>query len=149
MRTVQTTAAGLPAVGKTSIRWKRVIIAAVLSEVLVIAVIALGIATYSLIIAPGRPSADNSELGQNVGYYVSAPAATVAVFLMAFWAIRRLDSGFVLNGVCVGVIATLLTVGFVFGARPGDRAMYIAGFILRIAAGYAAGVAAQRMKESR
>jgi hypothetical protein len=148
MRSAQTTA-DLPATEKTGIRWKRVIIAAVLSELAVIAVILLIVGTYSLVIAPGRTSAEYGEFGENAGYYVSGPAAALAVFSLAFWAIRRLESGFVLNGLCVGIIGVLLTVGFMFGARPEDRAMYIASFILRIAAGYAAGVVAQRMKESR
>jgi hypothetical protein len=65
---------------------------------------------------------------------------------MAFLAIRKLDSSFIMNGLSVGIIATLLTLGFLVGARPGDRWMYIASFVLRIAAGYAAGLVVQRMK---
>ena len=44
----------------------------------------------------------------------------------------------------VGVVETLLTVGFIFGARPSDRPMYIVSFIVRLIAGYLAGVVAAR-----
>src|SRR5262245_57499 len=125
----------LPHAQRTSIRWKRVIVAAVLSDVAVVAVISIVMAAYALLIVPGLTSAEYGELGQNVGYYIAAPAAALAVFLMAFWAVRKLESGFVGNGVAVGVIATFLTVWMIVGARPGDRWMYVASFILRIVAG--------------
>jgi hypothetical protein len=143
MHTMQRTAA-LPHTKQTGIRWKRVIVAAVLSELAVIAVISLVMGVYALLIAPGRTSAEYGEFGENAGYYLAAPAAAVAVFVGAFWAVRKLESGFVANGVLVGVIATLLTAGMIVGARPGDRWVYIASFVLRIVAGYAAGVWVQR-----
>jgi hypothetical protein len=142
---MQRTAAVQRAQG-TGIRWKRVVIAAVLSELAVIATISIVMAVYALLIAPGRSSAEYGEFGQNAGYYIAAPAATLAVFLMAYGAVRKLESGFVVNGLLVGVIATILTAGMIVGARPGDRWVYIASFILRIAAGYAAGVWAQRSR---
>lgn len=135
-----------PRTQRTSIRWKRVVVAAFLSELAVIAVISIVMAVYALLIAPGRTSAEYGEFGENAGYYIAAPAATLAVFLTASGAIRKLESGFVANGLMVGVIATLLTVGMAVGARPGDRWVYVASFILRIVAGYAAGVRAQRSK---
>jgi hypothetical protein len=147
MRTLQT-AAVLPQAEKAGIRWKRVIVAAIGSELAVIIVISIIMVTH-MVLTPGRPQEEYSEFGQNAGYYAAAPAATLAVFLMAFWAIRKLDSAFIINGLLVGIIATLLTVGFIVGARPGDRWMYIASFVLRIAAGYAAGMVVQRMKGHR
>jgi hypothetical protein len=144
MRTLET-ATALHEAPKSRIRWKRVIVAAIASELAVIIAISLTMAAYMLL-TPGRTQEEYSEFGQNAGYYAAAPAATLAVFLMAFLAIRKLDSAFIINGLSVGIIATLLTVGFIFGARPGDRWMYIASFILRIAAGYAAGLMVQRMK---
>lgn len=145
MRTVQTPA-GLPQAHKAVILWKRVIIAAVLSEIAVTGLIIAIVGAHAILGSSGT-GADSDEFSHNVGYYTAAPAAVLAVFLMAFWAIRRLDSDFIVNGLLVGIVATLLTVGFIFGARPEDRWMYIASFASRIAAGYAAGVFVQRMKE--
>jgi hypothetical protein len=148
MRTIET-AAAVSSTHKSGIRWGRVIIAAFLSELAVIAVISAIMVVYMFAVAPGRSSAEYGEFGQNAGYYVSAPAAAIATFLIAFRAIRKLDSAFVANGALVGIVATLLTVGFIFGARPQDRVIYIASFVLRIVAGYSAGLLVRSMKEDR
>jgi hypothetical protein len=146
VRTLQATAAA-PRAQQAVISWKRVIAAGFLSEVAVIIVISLVIVAYRFVIVPGRTGDEYSEFGQNAGYYISGPAAAVAVFVFALWALGSLESGFILNGLLVGIVATLLTIGFLAGARPGDRWMYVATFVLRIAAGYAAAVVAQKRKE--
>jgi len=143
------TAAAEPRTKRGAVAWKRVIVAGVLSEVAVILAITLVMVVYRFIVAPGQPSEKYSEFGQNAGYYMAGPVAAVAAFVMALWAIGSLESGFILNGLLVGIVGTVLTLGFLAGARPGDRWMYVASFVLRIAAGYAAGVVAQRRKETR
>ena len=65
-------------------------------------------------------------------------------FLMVLWVGRRLETGYVANGVTVGVVGVILTSGFFFAARPEDRAMYGLAFALRIVAGYLGGLAARR-----
>jgi hypothetical protein len=128
------------------IHWKRIIVAGFLSELLVIAGLSAIIGIYSLVISPGRTSDDYKEFGRIAGYYLAAPAAALATFVMAFWAVRGLESDFVVNGFLVGVIATLLTLGFILGAKPEDRLMYVVSFAARMLAGYAAGVVIQKMK---
>jgi hypothetical protein len=39
---------------------------------------------------------------------------------------------------------TLLRIGFVFSAKPEHRLMYIVSYVLKIAAGYTAGILAQK-----
>src|SRR5262245_40933279 len=110
------------------IHWKRIIVAGFLSELIVIALLAAIVGIYSLLISPGRASEDYKEFGRLAGYYAAVPAAALATFLMAFWAVGGLQSDFSLNGFLVGVIATSLTLGFILGARPEDRLMYVASF---------------------
>jgi putative membrane protein (TIGR04086 family) len=62
---------------------------------------------------------------------------------MVLWVARKLESRFILHGVLVGVLGVLLTVGFIFGAKPEDRLMYVVSFVLRIAGGYLGGVVAR------
>jgi hypothetical protein len=57
-----------------------------------------------------------------------------------------LESSLIANGLLVGVVATLLTMSFIFAARPEDRLMYIVSFVARILAGCSAGFFAQKMK---
>ena len=133
----------------TGIRWTRVILAAVLSEAGVIAVLLTVIAIYSALIAPGMTDAEYQLLGQRVGYYVAPTAGAVTTFLMVLWVGRKLDTRHVANGVWVGVLSVILTLGFVFTARPEDRLMYGVAFGLRIAAGYLGGLLAQRRSVNR
>jgi len=130
----------------TGIHWKRVALAGFLSELGVVVALSMIILTYRFLIARGRTAAEYQEFGQRAGYYVAAPVAAIATFLIASWAVHGLQAYFVTNGLMVGVIATLLSVGFIFGANRKDRMMYVASFILRIASGYFAGFVAQHLK---
>ena len=82
--------------------------------------------------------------GEVAGYYVAPPASAVATFLMVLWVARKLESQFILHGVLVGLVGVVLTSGFIFTAKPEDRWMYAASFVLRIVGGYVGGLVAQR-----
>jgi hypothetical protein len=131
-----------------NIRYGRVLIAGVLSEAGVIAVLSAAIGLYWLA-SPGMSDAEFAGLGERIGYYVAPATGFVTTFLAVLWAARRLAAAFITHGVLIGAVSVLLTVGFLVGARPEHRAMYIIAFVLRIAAGYAGGVAAQRMADTR
>ena len=143
MRTLETT---FPKEDKAGIRWKRVVLAGFLSEIAVIAVLSAVIGAYSLVIAPGRPDSEYNQFAELAGYYLAAPAAALATFGFAFWTVRRLESRAVANGLLVGTVAMLLSSGFILGAKPEHRLMYVVSFALRILAGYCSGVLAQKMK---
>ena len=128
----------------TGIRWARVILAAVLSEAGVIALLLAIIAIYRSLVAPGMTDAEYQTLGSRVGYYVAPIAGMATTFLMVLWVGRKLDSRYVANGVWVGVVGVILTLSFIFTARPEDRLMYGVAFALRIAAGYLGGLVAQQ-----
>ena len=121
---------------KTRIRWGRVVLAAVAAEASVI----LLIAAISIL----RP-----EFRESAGYYVAAPASALATFLMTLWVVRNLETGFILHGILVGLIGVVLTGGFIFTAKPGDRLMYVVSFVLRIVGGYVGGLVAQKPAAAR
>jgi hypothetical protein len=129
----------------TGIRWRRVILAAVLAEAGVIAVLLAVVAIYSSVIAPDLTDAEYQQLGARVGYYVAPTAGAVTTFLMVLWLGRKLDSRYVANGVWVGLVSVILTLGFIVTARSEDRLMYGVAFVLRIVAGYLGGLTAQRL----
>jgi hypothetical protein len=118
---------------KARIRWGRVILAAVAAEVAVILLIT-GISTI-------RP-----EFRESAGYYVAPPASALATFLMVLWVARKLEAGFILHGILVGLAGVVLTGGFIFLAKPEDRLMYGVSCLLRIAAGYLGGVVARKSR---
>jgi|ERR1700722_15777163 len=114
------------------IRWLRVFLAGFLAEVLVIALVI----PFALL------------LGKNTLTY-SAPAASfLACFVFAIWVGRRLDSRFVLHGVLVGIVATLIYVASTRG-RPEPPA-YLVAHVLKLLGGATGGlVAARRHKPAQ
>ena len=125
-----------------SIRWGRILIAGVMSEAGVIAVMLAVITAYRLL-TPTMTDAQYNSLGEEVGYYVAPTAGAITTILSVLWATRRLTSAFILHGILVGAVSVVLTIGFIFGARPEHRVMYIIAFGLRIVGGYVGGMIAQ------
>lgn len=108
--------------------WARVLIGGFLAEVLVIALVI----PISLL------------FGQHALLYAAPPASLMACFLFALWAARRIDSRFVLHGILVGVVATLLYVALTLG-RP-ESLVYLLAHALKILGGAAGGQVAQRRR---
>ena len=128
----------------SGIRWWRVLAAAVLSEIGVIAILLTVITVYSRVIAPGMSDADYQTLGERAGYYVAPTAGFVTTILAVLWAGRTLESSFLANGLAIGLVSVAITSPFFFMARPEDKLMYGVAFLLRLAAGYFGGLLAQR-----
>ena len=126
----------------STIHWGRVLIGGVLSEAGVIAALSLVLVAYRFWIAPGRSPAEYQAFTDRASYYFAPAAAGVATFLAAFWAVRHFSTGFVMNGTLVGAVAVVLTVGFLFTAKPEHRLMYGVSFVLRLIGGYGGGLVA-------
>lgn len=131
------------------ISWGRVVIAAVLSEVMVMAVLTVVILGYRFVIAPGHPASDYTTFNDAASYYVAPLTAGVAALLGALWACRTVSARFALHGALVGLTAVLLTGGFVFFTKPENRLMYGVSFLLRVIGGWTGGMIAQRMRTRR
>ena len=101
-------------------RWGRILIAAIMSEAGVIAVLFAAITACALL-TPTMTDAQYNSLGEEVVYYVAPTARAIMTVLSVLWAARRLTSVFILHGILVGVASVVLTAGFIFGARPDHR----------------------------
>src|SRR5271170_7161336 len=110
------------------IRWVRILIGGFLAEVVVIAVVV----------------PISFALGQNSMLYTAPVGSLVACFALALWVGRGLDSGFVLHGVLVGVVATLIYIALT-RAQPEPFA-YVLAHVLKILGGAAGGVVAGRLR---
>jgi len=144
MSTIETKASSSPE--KSGIRWGRVLVAAILSEITVITMIVVASAIYSLAVRPEQAKVPAQDLGELIGYYVAPPAGALATFIFVLWVARKLESNFIMNGVAVGLVSVLWTAPFLASARPEDRPMYLVAFGLRIVAGYLGGWVAQRRR---
>lgn len=110
----------------TRVHWVRVLIGGFLAEALLIAVVIPVLKIW----------------GQHALLYIVPPAALVTCFLLALWVGRRLEARFVLHGILVGVVATLLYVGLTL-ARPEPLA-YLVAHGLKILGGAGGGAFARR-----
>jgi hypothetical protein len=122
-----------------SIHWVRVVIAAVLSEVGVVAALLIGIALYKKMSAHAA-EASSQSLGERIGYYVAPPAGFVTTGLAAFWAVHVLETAVIATALTVGALSVAITIPFFLGAKPEHRLMYGIAFALRLLAAYLAAV---------
>jgi hypothetical protein len=114
------------------IHWLRVLFGGFLAEVSVIALV-LPIALLA---------------GKNTLTYSAPAASLLACFVFALWVGRRLDSHFVLHGVLVGIVATLIYVALTRGGP--EPLAYLIAHALKLLGGAAGGlVAARRQKPAQ
>jgi hypothetical protein len=109
-----------------SIQWGRVLLAAFLMELVLFA-----IAVPLYLSGAGR-----------VLVYVVPPAALIATFAMTVWLGRKITSKFVLHGVLIGVVGTLLYVGLT-RAQP-EPWQYLVAHALKIVGGAVGGMVLAR-----
>jgi hypothetical protein len=109
-----------------SIQWGRVLLAAFLMELVLFA-----IAIPLFLSGAGR-----------VLVYVVPPAALIATFAITVWIGRGIKSNFVLHGVLIGVVGTLMYVGLT-RAQP-EPWQYWVAHALKVVGGAAGGMVLAR-----
>jgi len=112
----------------TRMLWWRVVLGGFLAEVLV----------FAAVIPVFR------TLGQEAVLYVAPVASFVACFFLAWWASRKADGRFVVHGVLVGLVATLLYVALT-KAGP-EPVAYLIAHGLKIVGGGLGGFVAGRRR---
>src|SRR4051812_32318570 len=115
-----------------TLHWGRILLAAVLSEVGVIAVLLISIAVYSKVIAPGMSATETQTLGELVGYYVAPTAGFVTTLAAALWVTRGLESEAIISGILVGILSVVIALPFAFTAKEEHRFMYGIAFAARL-----------------
>ena len=112
-----------------SIRWDRVVLSALLMELVLLA-----IAVPLNLSGAGR-----------VNFYVIPPAALIATFAITVWLGRPIKSNFVLHGVLIGVIGTLIYVALTRG-QP-EPWQYLVSNGLKVVGGAVGGMFLARRSE--
>jgi putative membrane protein (TIGR04086 family) len=114
---------------KKRIHWGRIVLAAFLTELAIFAVFIPFLVKY----------------GEQPARYLVPPLALVMTFLFSVWAGKKIESRFVLHGVLVGIVATLMYVALTL-AQP-EPFIYIVAHALKIVGGAAGGRVAEKRRE--
>ena len=111
------------------IRWLRVLLGGFLAEVLVIALV------FPVALLFGKSTLT----------YTAPAASLLSCFVLAIWVGRRLNSRFVLHGILVGFVATLIYVALTRGGP--EPVAYLIAHGLKILGGAAGGFVAARQQK--
>lgn len=113
-----------------SIKWGRIVLIAFLME-LVLFAIAVPL---------------NLSGARRVALYVVPPAALVATYAFTIWLGRGIPSKFILHGVLIGIVGTLMYVGLT-RARP-EPWQYVVANALKVVGGAAGGMVLARRRQA-
>jgi hypothetical protein len=136
---------------KTGVRWGRVIVAGLLTEIGVILIIVAAITVYRHAASPDE--AAHQAFADRAGFYVGIFGGALLAFLFASWVCRALKSDFIVNGLLVGCVGVLLHVALFVAARSEFQTAFLVADGLKLAAGalggYLAGSRYDRSMNSR
>jgi hypothetical protein len=126
------------------INWKRIVVAGFFAEAAVLA------GFFLLLLA--ATAAGVPEIARPMGTldYIDALVSSFAmVFLFTLWVGKRIDSGFVLHGVLIGVFGILLfCVMWLATTRSLTQPpLYVAAHVLKILGGIAGGLVAEKRQQ--
>jgi len=112
------------------LRWGRILLAAFLTELGIFAIFIPVLVKY----------------GEGPAQYTVPPLALVMTFLFSAWAGKPLATRFVLHGILIGIVATLMYVALTLG-QP-EPFIYIVAHGLKILGGAAGGRFAEKRRLS-
>jgi predicted permease len=131
---------------RVRIHWRLVLVAGLLSELAVFAIFFALLAGATLAGVPeiARPMS-------TLDYIDAVVSSFVMVFLFTLWVGKRIDSGFVVHGILIGVVGILLFLALIFALSGSisQPPLYMVAHGLKIVGGIAGGLVAQRRSAAR
>lgn len=122
-----------------TIRWLRIISAAVVAEIIPIVLLVALVA----LLGP-RDAGAAEEYAARLGLWVGPIGGAFATFLLALWVARPLAEGQVLHGVLLGTLVAVLDAGLLVAGAAGFQWLFVFSGLGRIIAGTLGGYLAQR-----
>jgi hypothetical protein len=123
------------------IRWKRILLAAFFAEATVMAVFFL-----LLLLATVAGFPDIAKPMTTLDYIDAMVSSFVAMFLFTLWAVKRIESDWVLHGALIGVAGAVL-FSVLWIATTGSLAqptLYVVAHVLKVLGGITGGLVAER-----
>lgn len=129
-----------------NISWFRVLCAGFLAEVMPIIFLVLVVIVYSTAIDPGQTEEYYQKFAEEAGFYIGPIVGSLATFLFAWWACRKLQIGFLLNGTLVGVVVAILGITILVASKAPFHIIFVISYTCKIFAGLLGGVVAKNRK---
>jgi hypothetical protein len=126
---------------KTGVRWGRVTVAGLLTEIGVILIIVAAVTVYRFAASP--TAVEYQAFADRAGYYVGIVGGALLAFLFSSWVCRTLRADFIVNGLLVGCVGVLLHVGLSVASRAEFQAAYAVADGLKLAGGALGGYLAR------
>ncbi|MCA1641730.1 MAG: hypothetical protein LC785_07230 [Acidobacteria bacterium] len=126
---------------KTGVRWGRVIVAGLLTEIGVVLIIVAAVTVYRYAASPTE--AEYQAFADRAGFYVGTCGGALLAFLFSSWVCRSLGADFILNGLLVGCVGVLLHVALFVASGAGFQKAYLVADGLKLAAGALGGYLAR------
>lgn len=125
-----------------NIKWLRVLIAALIIEILAVLVLVIVVA----VAGPGEPDAAMA-FAERVGVWLGPLAGFVLCFLGSWLLTRTLDSDRVPNGLALGIAVALIDIILLVVGGSGFRWVFAASNVGKVLAGYLGALMPARQTE--
>ena len=123
-----------------NISWGRVVIAGFLAEIIPIIFLIVTVIIYSTAIDSGQSEQFYQKFAEEAGFYIGPIVGSIATFFCAWWACRKLESSFLLNGTIVGVIVAILGTTILVASAAPFHIVFVISYTLKILAGLLGGM---------
>lgn len=122
-----------------TIRWFRILPAAIVAEIIPIVLLVALVAIFG----PGD-SAEAQDFAMSLGAWVGPLGGALATFLLAIWVARPLAAGHVLHGGLLGLFVALLDAGILIAGSTPFQLLFVFSGVGRIVAGTLGGYLAHK-----
>ena len=124
----------------SEVRWPKIIVAAILAEIVPIAALVVIIA----VLAPASEG-EAQQTAERLGQYVGPIGGALAAFVFAIWVARPLKKNHLAIGALLGFLVALLDAALLILSWQQFRWLFVISGIGRIVAGAAGGAVAARL----
>lgn len=139
-----------PFMPASSIRWFRILLAALAGEFVPFLLLILYVLVYSVTFAePDLPEEHYQQFAARAGDFFGPVGGTICTYLAALWAVRPLNDRFLLHAALVGLLVALIGVSLLLAAAAPFRWIFVGSYTCKFLAAVAAGHLAHRRRDAR
>jgi hypothetical protein len=129
---------------KKPLRLQRIVIAALLAQLIPLLVLMAVITVYGYLVSPAPDSGFYQSFAARAGKIVNPVVGSLATFGLGYWAARKPDHSKIMHGALTGVVVVFIEVAIFATPGPEFGLSEGLGMLAKLLAGCLGGYAAQR-----